>query len=241
MKFLYKLYLNDLICLLPEIFLINAILFLIFFGVFFSNSNVYKYINISKNLLFLSILILLLYLYLCINIVDYNNIVMSYLLVNNNLVVFFKIVLVILSIIILFLYYNYVLKFEVFFFEFFILLLLSIFGMLISIMAYDFIIVYLSIELQTLCFFVLAAIRKKQNKSIEAAIKYFILGSFSSCILLLGIFFIYIATGSTNFKFISDLLVLGLQNIYLENIFNIGMALITIGFFFKLSVAPFHL
>jgi NADH-quinone oxidoreductase subunit N len=108
-------------------------------------------------------------------------------------------------------------------------------------MSYDFIITYLSIELQSLCFYILASINRNQNKSIEAGIKYFILGSFSSSLLLLGISIIYGITGISNFKDLSDILEVGLQSVFLDNFLMLGIILINLGIFFKLAIAPFHL
>jgi NADH:ubiquinone oxidoreductase subunit 2 (subunit N) len=108
-------------------------------------------------------------------------------------------------------------------------------------MSYDLIIMYLAIELQSLSFYILTAIHRNQNKSIEAGLKYFILGSFSSCILILGIAIIYGLTGMTNFKDLSDLLLLGLDSNVLNYCLFLSIILINIGFYFKLSLAPFHI
>jgi NADH-quinone oxidoreductase subunit N len=58
-------------------------------------------------------------------------------------------------------------------------------------MSYDFILAYLSIELQGLCSYILVAMNKSNNKSVESSLKYFVLGSFASSIFLLGIALIY--------------------------------------------------
>lgn len=71
-------------------------------------------------------------------------------------------------------------------FEFIVLILLSTCGMLFMISAYDFISMYLAIELQSLCFYVIAASKRKSEFSTEAGLKYLILGAFSSGILLFG-------------------------------------------------------
>jgi NADH-quinone oxidoreductase subunit N len=119
--------------------------------------------------------------------------------------------------------------------------MISFLGMILLIMSYDLIIMYLAIELQSLSFYILTAINKNFNRSIEASLKYFILGSFSSCILILGISIVYGVTGMTNFKDLSDLLVLGLDSIVLNYSLFLGILFINIGFYFKLSLAPFHI
>jgi NADH-quinone oxidoreductase subunit N len=111
-------------------------------------------------------------------------------------------------------------------------------GIILIVMSYDFISAFISIELQTLCFYIILSI-SKINKTIEASIKYFILGSFSTAIFLLGVSFIYFSTGLTNFKDLSDFLLLN-DNLVFLPIIKIGFILICIAFFFKLSLAPFH-
>lgn len=71
-------------------------------------------------------------------------------------------------------------------FEFIVLILLSTCSMLLMISAYDLIAMYLAIELQSLCFYVIAASKRKNEFSTEAGLKYLILGAFSSGILLFG-------------------------------------------------------
>jgi NADH:ubiquinone oxidoreductase subunit 2 (subunit N) len=119
--------------------------------------------------------------------------------------------------------------------------MISFLGMVTLVMSYDLIIMYLAIELQSLCFYILTAINRNLNKSIEAGLKYYVLGSFSSSLLILGIAIIYGLTGMTNFKDLSDLLLLGLDSVVLNFCLLLGIILINIGFFFKLSLAPFHI
>lgn len=88
-------------------------------------------------------------------------------------------------------------------FEYYIILLTSIIGFFLLCGANDLITAYLAIELQGLAFYVLAAFRKSSNFSIESGVKYFVLGSLSTAIFLLGVTFLYGASGSvvlTDFK-----------------------------------------
>ena len=71
-------------------------------------------------------------------------------------------------------------------FEFIVFILLSTCGMLLMISADDFIAMYLAIELQSLCFYVIAASKRQSELSTEAGLKYWILGAFSSGISLFG-------------------------------------------------------
>lgn len=88
-------------------------------------------------------------------------------------------------------------------FEYYIILFTSIFGFFLLCSANDLITAYLSIELQGLAFYVLAAFKKSSNFSVESGVKYFVLGSLSTAIFLLGTTFIYGLSGSillTDFK-----------------------------------------
>ena len=85
-------------------------------------------------------------------------------------------------------------------FEYSILILLSLCGMLIMTSSADFLSLYLGLELQSLALYVLATIDRRNAKSSEAAVKYFVLGALASGILLYGISLIYGFAGSTNFN-----------------------------------------
>lgn len=239
MKYIF-LY-DDFYFLIPELFFLFIFFFIFVFCVFFSNTNVYKYTRLSKPLIFLFFLVFLFYGFLCYNNIDLNFVVSYYFFVSNEIVTFLRIFFVFLSILILFFFNSFLFVFEIYFFEFIFLYVLSCFGMLLLILSYDFIVVYLCIELQSLCFYILIAIQRKKNKAVEAGLKYFILGSFSSTVFLLGIGFIYGSTGVTNFKDLSLLLNFSLNFFSPSDVFFFfGLFLIFVGFFFKLSIAPFH-
>ena len=125
------------------------------------------------------------------------------------------------------------------FIEYDIILLLSILSGLLLISASDLLVVYILIEMQSLCFYVLASYRKTSAFSTEAGIKYFIFGSLFSCLFLFGLSILYGVTGSLSFH---DLNLLSLFHYPKEfkNILDISIYLITILFLFKLGVVPFH-
>ena len=129
-------------------------------------------------------------------------------------------------------------------FEYSILLLLSIIGILTIISSYDLMTMYLSIELQSLCFYIVTNLKFYSNFSIEAGLKYFILGALSSGILLFGISLLYGFTGLTNFN---DLLILfyysnwELSTFYYYEISLISIIFIYCGILFKIGIVPFHL
>nr|YP_010021474.1 NADH-ubiquinone oxidoreductase subunit 2 [Ulva gigantea]QOL10315.1 NADH-ubiquinone oxidoreductase subunit 2 [Ulva gigantea] len=139
-------------------------------------------------------------------------------------------------------------------YEFVFIIWLSIIGMLCLLKSYNFLTFYLSIELQSLSFYMLAAMRSKTEASAEAGLKYFILSAFSSAILLLGITLIYAAIGSQNFADLS-IIINYFYSVFSTNTGNaseylsynipvslgIGLACVCISLLFKLAAAPFHL
>ena len=92
-------------------------------------------------------------------------------------------------------------------FEYPLIIALAVLGLLLMCNGNDFLITYLAIELSTLAFYILASFQKTSNSSVDAAVKYFIVGAVSSAFFLLGSSFIYGFTGSINFSEVSSLLV----------------------------------
>jgi NADH-quinone oxidoreductase subunit N len=134
-------------------------------------------------------------------------------------------------------------------YEFLFIIWLSIIGMLCLLKSYNLLTFYLSIELQSLSFYMLAAMRSKTEASAEAGLKYFILSAFSSAILLLGITLLYSATGSQNFADLSIIIDYFSQLDQTQKVHSVispislgvGLACICVSLLFKLAAAPFHL
>jgi NADH-quinone oxidoreductase subunit N len=128
------------------------------------------------------------------------------------------------------------------FFEFFTIFLFSTFSLLILISSYDLISSYLAIEMQALCFYILSSFRRNSAFSTEAGLKYFIAGSFISCIFLLGCCLIYGAIGTLNFHNMNIILSFSFNEsyVYLKSMVLLGSLFIFITLFFKVAVAPFH-
>jgi|TARA_Y100000590_G_scaffold470151_1_gene662352 NADH-quinone oxidoreductase subunit N len=125
-------------------------------------------------------------------------------------------------------------------FEFPILLLFSVLGMMMMVSANDLIALYLGIELQSLSLYVLAAIRRDSIKSAEAGLKYFVLGALSSGILLYGMTMVYGFTGATGFNELE----LAFSNGVAKNQFigvTVGLVFILCALAFKVSAVPFHM
>jgi NADH-quinone oxidoreductase subunit N len=119
-----------------------------------------------------------------------------------------------------------------------VLVLFATSGMMTLAAARDLIIVFLGIEIMSVAVYVLAGLNRRSPRSAEGALKYFLLGAFSTCFLLYGIALMYGATGSTNLHTIASRLTSeGPTNPMLL----IGIALLIVGFGFKVAAVPFHM
>lgn len=132
--------------------------------------------------------------------------------------------------------------------EYYSLILFATVGMMFIACGYDLISLYISLELMALTFYVLVAFTKREKRSNEAAMKYFLLGAFSSGILLYGMSLIYGVAGSTNIGEIgssfNDIVakIQGDQNYAgLRPLLLLGMIALGAGLFFKIAAVPFHM
>ena len=118
--------------------------------------------------------------------------------------------------------------------EFYALVLLATAGMMLMVAAVDFLAVYLGLELMSIPVYVLAGFDRSRLRSNESAIKYFLIGSFASALLLYGVALLYGSCGSTSFDVLR-------QTFDPSNpMAMIGLGLVVVGFAFKVSSVPFH-
>jgi len=125
--------------------------------------------------------------------------------------------------------------------EYYSLLLFSISGMLFLVGATDLVSIYFSLELMALCIYILVAYFRTQERSIEAGVKYFLLGAFSSGILLFGISLVFAAAGgvTTNLAELNERLALAPASSNL--LVFLGILMVLMGFCFKVAAVPFHM
>ena len=123
--------------------------------------------------------------------------------------------------------------------EYYFLILSSVLGMMLMAGSRNLIMIFLGVETMSIPLYVLAGYNKYNERSLEAALKYLLLGAFASAFLLFGISFIYGAVGSIDFTDIASYI---RENEFdLGKIFYIGIGLLTIGFGFKIALVPFHM
>ena len=155
-----------------------------------------------------------------------------------------KSIVLVLSFFSLLVIQQYLVYFRLNNFEYVLIILFSILGLLVLCSSNDLITAYLAIELQSLAFYVLASFKKSSNFSVEAGLKYFILGAFSSSLFLLGSSFLYGVSGSVNLddyrKLFISLNCDDYGTILCTEFLQIGLAFILASLLFKLVIAPFH-
>ena len=151
----------------------------------------------------------------------------------------------------------YIITQKINYFEYSILILFSLLGIFFLCSSNDLITAYLSIELQSLSFYILATMKKDSSFSVDGGLKYFILGAFASSLFLFGSSLLYGVTGTTNLEDLKNLffgistqsnVTFAINNCtFTENIFlngslvQVALVFIFVSLLFKLAIAPFHL
>lgn len=211
----FILSLNSILTVLPEYFIATSILSM---AIFFSVSQKMQIrtkktkINFFSlgmtHLNYLAILIIFFYCFLCVkqnflllsDFVSFNNTIH-----NDFISILAKLIIGISSIVYLLFIQQYLMDQKLNNFEYYIIVLTAILGLCLLCCSDDLLTAYLAIELQGLSFYILASFKKSSNYSVESGIKYFILGSFSTVLFLLGINLIYGISGSMSIMDFKDL------------------------------------
>ncbi len=120
--------------------------------------------------------------------------------------------------------------------EYYALIVFGAVGMCLLTSAVELLVVFIALEISSISTYILAGYRKQTGRGPEAAIKYFLLGSFATAFLLYGIALIFGATGTTEIYQIAQLAPIA-QN---QPLVLAAMALMLVGILFKVSAAPFH-
>ena len=225
-----NLFLNDLLLIIPQIFLLFSAIILLMLGSFTKK-------NSAKIVVYFSVLTLFLVSFLEIFMPWDIHVIFNNSLVENGFSRFVKSIIFMSSAFVIILSSKWLIRYDEKAFEYPILILFSSLGMSLMISANDLITLYLAIELQSLPLYVMAAFKRDSVESGEAGIKYFVLGALSSSLFLFGSSLIYGFTGSIEFSEIS-------RSIDILNINSgivVGIVFILSGLIFKISAVPFHM
>ena len=213
--------------ILPELFLSVSVMVILMVGVFIKKS--FKLVNL------LTILVLIFTVALVLNQPDEIKKIFNESYIVDKFSIFMKVLTLSFSLFVLLTSSDYVKNNGINKIEYPIIILFSVVGMMLMISSYDLIIFYLSLELQSLCLYVLASFNRNNLKSTEAGLKYFVLSALASGLLLYGSSLVYGFTGSTNFEIIS-------KNLIDESTgATFGIVFIIVGLAFKVSAVPFHM
>mgnify|MGYP002586830461 FL=1 len=233
----------DLLFLIPEIFLIFSIIIILIYSIFISTKytllNNKKYNTpiittiITNLIIFTSFILIILYS---------QNLTNFQILFNSQFIISYytqigKIFIFGITILCLLTFNSYLKNNQINNYEYLILILISILSICLLLNTNDLLHYYIIIELQSLCFYTITALKKNNIYSSEAGLKYFILGSIISGLLLLGIALLYGMTGLTNLKELSIFLLTTTSN----KLIIFSFILIYTSLLFKLTIAPFHI
>jgi NADH-quinone oxidoreductase subunit N len=222
---------NSFTALYPLIVAVAGALLILLLEVFLKREN-------KDYLAFISILALLAS---GLNFIRFWNKGLSYFdgnLILDNFALFLSLILILSTVFIVLISMKYLQLQDTNFGEYYALLLFALSGMLIMVSTRDFIVIFLGLEVLSMSSYALAGLKQDDQKSSEAAVKYFLLGSFASAFLVFGIALLYGATHSTNINTIASFFQ---SNTPMSLMALIGMGLVIIGFGFKIAVVPFHM
>ena len=152
--------------------------------------------------------------------------------------VLFELIYLSVAIVTVFLSRHYIAENEMNFGEYYVLLLTAVSGMMFMTSGLDLLVIFIGLEIMSISSYILVGIKRKVARANEAALKYLLLGAFSTGFLLYGISMLYGATGSTILPQIID----EVQKNGADNpLVIVGMALVVIAMSFKIAIVPFHM
>lgn len=122
--------------------------------------------------------------------------------------------------------------------EYFGLMLFSIVGMMVMASGTNLAVIFVGLEVMSIALYILSGIKKNEMKSLESALKYFLLGAFASGFFLYGISMIYGATGTLDLNVMAQKITS--ETLEFPIILMLGIAFLLVGFGFKVALVPFH-
>lgn len=223
----------------PEVFLSLSCLHIMVYGVLMATNHSYNFPLIQGNIYYLSLYVVFFSFLLTLYNPVEEMLLFSGTFVLDDLTYISKLVLFGASFATLILIQPYIIAYKVNNFEYFLLILFSLLGFALLVSSFDFLSVYLAIELSALSAYILAAFQRKSIFSSEAGLKYFIMGAFASGLLLFGFSHIYGFCGTTAFSEIAALN--ASPNFSHQPILEVAIVFVLSGILFKLAAFPLHM
>jgi len=220
--------------IMPEIILVAFGLLVLLLGVFSSSEGQKDYLG------YVSLVGVVLALIFSFRLFGSFQSGFSGMVVADNYAVFFKMVFGIICLLTILISIGYTRQQGIGMAEYYVLVLLSTVGMMLMAAGTNLLTIFLGLETMSISIYVLAGIKRTDPKSVESAMKYFILGAFATGFFLYGVALVYGATGSFNLKEIASFLSAS-GSAGRTPLVIIGIGLLTIGFGFKVATVPFHM
>ena len=152
--------------------------------------------------------------------------------------ILFEFIYLIIALITVFVSRHYIAENEMNFGEYYVLLLTAVSGMMFMTSGLDLLVIFIGLEIMSISSYILVGMKRTVPEANEAALKYLLLGAFSTGFLLYGISLLYGATGSTLLPtIITEIQQNGSEN----HLFIFGMALVVVSMSFKIAIVPFHM
>lgn len=221
----------NLLLALPEISLLGGTLILLIFGLFAGKGAFYRVMLISK------IVLAAVFIMVC-TLPTVRETAFQGAFIQDAFSVFMKALILASALIVLMISRNSLASEDIAQYEYPILILFAVVGMMVMVSANDLLSLFIGLELQNLSLYVLTALRRENGKASEASVKYFVLGALSTGLLLYGCSLLYGYTGTTNFEGIASLLK-EITDVPLALVF--GLVFLIAGLAFKISAVPFHM
>ena len=222
---------NSILALLPLLVVVSGALVVLLLEVFFRREN-------RNYLAYISLLFLIGCGVICVLFWNRSYSYFNSALLLDNFSLFLTFILLTATAFVILIAIKYIFLQDTNYGELYSLLLLALSGMIIMVSSSDLLVIFLGLEVLSISSYALAGLRREDEKSSEAAVKYFLLGSFASAFLIYGLAFLYGASQATGILSI-------IEHFRSQAQFSlmalIGLGLVIIGFGFKIAVVPFHM
>jgi len=157
-------------------------------------------------------------------------------ILNDNFSIFFRVLVIVIGILVIFASFDYLEREGLESGEYYSLVLMAVIGQALMAASVELVMIFISLEISSIATYILAGFRRNDARSSEAALKYFLLGSFATAFLLYGIALIFGATGTTQLMEIRQALSKGVTPMV-----SIATGLMFVGLAFKVAGAPFQI